>query len=311
MVRFILIPLVILCSQALYLYGQNVDADKEIEQYLTSILKNDSYNLSSGAIKNAEPLNILRLANQNISNANAGIRYKIIDLVKRKAVYISDASLRMQYAYFLTVAIKDPDSGNSGVASKSLTKFTSSDFSQATKDTLYALLTRKTYHYEQIVKLSGFLNSEPAKEFLKSKLLNDSTLTPKNKWTYHLALARMGNDNSIEYCLNKAKAMPVNDNTVTYLFPDLAYTRQPQCLKYVLDQIVSDAKNCNSPNPETDDKIICAYKIMEIVAPVIADFPIKVDKYGDLEINNQDEALASVRNWITNNKEFNLLNEIY
>lgn len=311
MVKTSLISLLLLHFIVLYGYGKDPIPDKEIEKYFTSILKNNSYSLSSDAIKNCDALKLLKLANKNYSNTDAGIRYKIIDLVKRKAGFVSDSETRSKYAEFLVMAINDPDSGNSGIASKSLTKFKASEFSKTAKDTLHALLKRKVFHYPQVVKLAGFVQPDGCSQYLEQKLGADSTLTTSDLWATHLALARMGKESSIQYCLNKVKSMPVNDNTVTYLFPDLVYTRQLPCIQVVLDQLNTDNPNCNSPNPDNDAKISCAYKILEMVAPVIIGFPVKTDKYNELETDNYDQALATARNWIASNEQWQFDNEIY
>jgi hypothetical protein len=130
-------------------------------------------------------------------------------------------------------------------------------------------------------------------------------------WAINLALARMGEKASLDYCFGKIKSQPLSDKVVTWLYPDLVYTRQPEAINYILSQILADSKDCNSSSPETDEKTICAFKIIEMVAPVITNFPIKVDKYGELEIDNYDEALLKIRNWVLSKPQILISNETY
>ena len=60
--------------------------NKEIDSYFASVLKGENYTLSSEAIKGTDGKKILILPGQNIENTNPQVRYKIIDLVKRKAL---------------------------------------------------------------------------------------------------------------------------------------------------------------------------------------------------------------------------------
>jgi hypothetical protein len=51
---------------------------------------------------------------------------------------------------------------------------------------------------------------------------------------------------------------------------------------------------------------------MELLAPVIVDFPVKTDITGQLETDDYPAALQTVRKWfVNNNMEYNMRNEIY
>jgi hypothetical protein len=311
MLQSIVCAAILFCILHLPSNGQSEEFKKEIDAYFNAILSNTGYNLSSTAIKGADSKYILNLANRHIINTNSLVRYKIIDLIKRKALTEEDIHFRKLSVHFLLEAIKDKDSGNSGTATKSLTRFALEDFDTQAKDTLYHLLLLKPYHYEDVVKLAGFVNPKKCLQLFQDNLANDSLLKPKDKWVIRLALARMGDTAAAKYCLDKIKSQPLNDNVVTWLFPDLVYTRQPEAIQYLLGQILTDAKVCNSPSPETDEKTICAFKIMELVAPVITNFPLPADKYGDLDIGNYNEALLTVRNWIASKPEIKVLCDTY
>jgi hypothetical protein len=291
--------------------GTPINYNKEIDTYFESVLNGVNYSLSSDIIKGAESKKILKLAGQNIGNINPQVRYKIIDLVKRKALVESDFKIKKKFVQFLIESAKDPDSGNSGVASKSLTLFAAADFDKQAGDSIYCLLLKKPYHYDQVIKLAGFLNFNNCHELLQKKLVSDSLLTAKDKWVIYLALARMGDSTSMKFCFEKVKTQPLSDKMVTYIYPDLVYTRQPVAINYLLSQILSDSKECCSPSPETDEKTICAFKIMELVAPVITNFPIQVTAYGDLEIDNYGDALTKVQNWLLSKPEILISNEKY
>ena len=47
----------------------------------------------------------------------------------------------------------------------------------------------------------------------------------------------------------------------------------------------------------------CGYRIMEYLAPVIKDFPLKTDASGDVITKDYEHALMQVREWLKNKGE--------
>ena len=70
-------------------------------------------------------------------------------------------------------------------------------------------------------------------------------------------------------------------------------------------------KLCQSPNPDLSEKIPCAYRIIELLAPVIENFPIKVDPAIGLESDNYPKTLQTVRNWFKNNNNYKIKKDKY
>jgi hypothetical protein len=212
---------------------------------------------------------------------------------------------------FLIQACKDRDGGNSGAASKALTQFRKEDFSNAAKDSLFFLLKTQPYYIERVIRLTGFAGVEGSKKYLEETYIYPASARKKTEWAARLALARMGDSTSLAYCLEKVKSEPVNDKVVYYLFPDLVYTRQEAGIRYMLGAIQSDAKNCTSSNPYSEENIICAFRIMELIAPVILNFPLHASDDGELEIEDFDEALKTVREWIKSDPGLQLNKNFY
>ena len=80
----------------------------------------------------------------------------------------------------------------------------------------------------------------------------------------------------------------------------------------MLEEILSDDKNCFSSNPDNEVPIICAFRIMAQVGYHINDFPVEVDQYGLASDISYDQILRIVRQWINNNKEtYTIRKEVY
>jgi hypothetical protein len=156
-----------------------------------------------------------------------------------------------------------------------------------------------------LVLLAGYLNigrEEVFRQYLTPEL------PVKRKWNLALALARMGDEKALNYCLEKVKKAPLDNSIVGYVFPDLLYTRQKAALDYCVEWVYSDEKHCRSANPDSPEAIPCAYRIIELLAPIIVDFPVKVDPAIGLESDNYPETLQLVRDWLKAHPDYTIEN---
>ena len=96
---------------------------------------------------------------------------------------------------------------------------------------------------------------------------------------------------------------PVNDDVVYDLFPDLVFVRQPRTFSYMLAQVNRDTKDCRSANPSKETPILCAWRVLAMVAPYIEDFPLRQDVAGGLDTNDYQQALSTAREWIAANAD--------
>lgn len=310
MIRNVLFLMLIALISSVSLSAQKKNVSKELDTYYTEALKGESYFVSGEVIRAANPGKLLKKSVLYLKDENASVRYKAIDLIKRKGLLTSDTLYRQQYVAALIDAVKDRDGGNCGAALRGLTFFKPGDFNRASRDRIKKLLQVKSPHYELLIKIAGFINDPETKVILEKTLAEDSILNGKTKWALHLALARMGDKSNLAYCIGKVKSVPMSDQVVNYLFPDLVYIRQKEALQYMLDAVLSDQKSCTSPNPDSDADIICAFKIIEIVGPVISNFPLPYEN-GEVIMENYDKALLTVREWIESKPELEIIKNIY
>lgn len=237
------------------------------------------------------------------------IRSKAYNITKRIGQKSNNAAVRASSITHLINAIRDKDTGISGNASGALTAFKKTDFTQTHKDAIGNLIDLQTPHLDQVLKLTGYLdlNNQQAKI---TTILN-STTAFKNKWAARLALARMGNQESITYINSKITNAPVNDDMVYDVVPDLVYTRQKEIFKYLEQLINSDKADCQSADPDSNAKILCGYRVMEYMAPAIQAYPLPVDESGDLDVTDYAAALVTVRSWLAQNPGYALNTDTY
>jgi len=239
---------------------------------------------------------------------NRAAAYRLLYLC---SVGIKDNKLLIPFILFFIEGCKDQDSGIAGNCISYLENIPASAFDAESKNALANVFRGKTSHYEKLIRLCGYVNI-PDLTYDFQQMLTEKTYPDKRSaWAIHLAMARMGDTGQIANCLRKIKNMPVNDDVVYDLLPDLIYIRQKIAFDYLFTVISSDEKNCHSSNPNSEKAILCGYRMMEMMAPYINDYPLKMGASGDIAVKNYDEALKTLRDWISKHHDYSLKTDIY
>jgi hypothetical protein len=235
--------------------------------------------------------------------------------VRQKAYYLTykkglSASVNRAMAIErLVKGLDDANGGTTGQLSGYLQEFSPVDFNAATQAVILAKLrNRKMPHYGDLARLAGYLG-------IGQEVLFGHYLTPelpvKEKWNIALALARMGKAEELAYCMKKIESLPVNDNLVNYALPDLIYMRQKQAIDYCVGILFNDENLCRSPNPDHPESFPCGYRVMELLAPVIVDFPVKTDVTGQLDTEDYPTALRMVKKWFVTHTDYEIKKDTY
>ena len=224
------------------------------------------------------------------------VRAKAFHLTAGIGQKTTNSALRQQSVVALLQGCQDRESGIVGTCSKALQGFAPADFNASARQQLGGLLVPGVAHLNNLVQLAGYVG-EPAYEGTLQSLLLQPKLSKKDKWAVQLALARMGNPEVLARVVARVKSVPVNDDMVYEAAPALVYVRQPAGMAYLFEIMMSDNRNCESANPDSDEKILCAYRVLESIAPVIKDFPLKLDESGDLDVKDYPAALQTARSW--------------
>jgi hypothetical protein len=97
------------------------------------------------------------------------------------------------------------------------------------------------------------------------------------RWSCMLALARLGDKASIDEILSRVSSKKIDNKMIYVYYPDLIYTRQKKLYDFLIERMMDKKAVCNSANPNSSVKIDCGYRIAEMLAPVIRDFPQRSD----------------------------------
>jgi len=298
-----LFSVVICCLFIVVQLHSQSDVNQVVDKYLKSTAAKSSESENLKIIFASNSLDVFYAINRFTSDSSLEVRtnaYRLLGMVGLKAGKSED---RMRYAKQLVFGCKDNDSGIVGIAFNYLTDFLISDFDNEAKHELTVLLNSNISYYQELVKLIGYINLTECvpemKRILSEKKYPNNTV----RWALHLALARMGDSVEVTYCINKIKNASLTDKLVYEIFPDLAYIRNKRAFDYLLSVIESDKKDCSSSNPDSDAKIICGYRVIQMVAPYIEKFPLELDGAGDVKWGNSKAALLKVREWIKTNRD--------
>jgi len=69
---------------------------------------------------------------------------------------------------------------------------------------------------------------------------------------------------------------------------------------------------CLSANADSEENILCGYRVLEYIAPVMINFPLPIDEFSELEIDDYEAGLSEVRQWMADQDgEYELVMDRY
>lgn len=220
-----------------------------------------------------------------------------------RAGYLSKSNAdRKRAVELLLTSYNDESSLVRNEVGRKLKYFKKVDYTDAAAGTLASYLKGKKYISKQLILLAGYINPSGT-DILLRDIQTDSLFKKREiQWACRLALSRVGDLNSINYCINLAKKNGLNDRVVYELVPDLIYTHSKDIYDYLVTLLNSNEKSCGSSNPDSNEKIVCGYRLMEMLAPVINNYPLEVTASGDIKTKDYEAALTQVRKWFEDKK---------
>ncbi|MDA3953311.1 MAG: hypothetical protein PF485_06670 [Bacteroidales bacterium] len=275
-----------------------------IKDYMELVQKEVySPSLSKDFFNKNNPEDILITLNGYYNDTLAKVRFKAFYLTYKTAYKSNSKNLREEAVFRLVQGLKDEESGNVGSIANWLTNFNTSDFNEEAKDSLKWVLREQKSYLDKIIRIVAFVGLSDQIEYLKNNLQNGIYSSNKVVWAVHLAMARLGVQEEIDFCVELVKKQKLNDDVVYELLPDLVYIRDKKAINYLVEILNDETKNCYSANPENPKQIVCGYRVMEYLAPIIKDFPLEYDDTGDLLVEDYEQALIITRNWFKENSD--------
>ncbi len=283
---------------------------KMLDKYMVQVQKDNHPPFPTALLQDSKQhMNLLKQLDSYKKDTIAHVRAKTFYVAKRIGNKSTNSEIKRATIDLLIRGLKDNDNSIRGQVIQALMQFELAHFSEDAKRKVLSGLETGVPHLEELLKLIGFLQVEGATHALQS--MDNSKLSKEEQWSLLLALARLGDDNSIEEIAHRVESIPANDDVAEVLVPDLIYTRQVPLIAFVISILNSDKTDCTTTDPDSDQKMLCGYRVLEYLAPVVIDFPITIGSSGDLLTEDYQQALTTARIWFKSNSNYKLRNTIF
>ncbi len=253
----------------------------------------------------AHPDSVLSFLAPFASDSNTFVRIKACEMIHLYAQGYGGADVRKKSVELLTLAAAE----NCGAALDFLKGYSSADFDLSSKKRLVSLLNASYPYLNEVIRICAVLRLPDIIPRLKA--FSVTGYPPATRWAALVSMARTGDADAATEMLSRVKRLAVDDNLVYHVFPDLVFSRNRDAIQYLVTTLYSEDKNCLSADVERETAIPCGYRVMELLAPVVRNFPFKIDKSGDLIAGDYKHTLAAVRQWFLENENFEIESESY
>lgn len=223
-------------------------------------------------------------------------------LIKNIALKKSSYRVKNSAVNLFLFTIKSKHSVVSTLSVKALNSFSGKYYDVTSIDSLSSLIKNNKLYLDAVI-VAGYTDNSVFVERIKQQFPNSRSFTKQERWATYKALARLGDKESLDYCLQRISSMPLNDQVVDVLYPDLIYIHKKEAFSLIIKALYDDQKLCSSTNPNSSQNIVCGYRLIELISPFIKNFPIKLLPSGDLDVKDYSKALKDVRDWFDNVKD--------
>ncbi len=225
---------------------------------------------------------------------------------RQSSVKVKKAAIKL----LLTLG-RSKASSLSTLSINSLKGYPSKCFDGSDLDSISSLIRKNRAVYKESVELAGAIGDPRFISVIQQVFPNSRDFSKPERWASYKALARLGDKDALDYCIRRVSSLPLNDQVVDVLYPDLIYIGKKEAFDLMVKALNSDEMRCSSSNPNSDSKIVCGYRIMELLAPAIKDFPVKVLPSGDLDSKDYKKTLQDVRAWFNKRGDnYEILNDL-
>jgi hypothetical protein len=230
-----------------------------------------------------------------LQDTSQSVRLRAYGILKQVGLKSEDQQLSQEVVAQLIAGIGDTDRSISVRNTGGLKNFQQQDFTTASANQLLNFLSTSTPNLEELLLVIGFVQPDNAVASIRPLI---GQLRGMDRMAAWLALSRMGEEDAVQYVMQRVERQPVNDDLVYEIVPYLVYTRRQEAFLFLERIIQSNEPTCLSADADREENILCGYRVLEYIAPVMIDFPLPVDEFGELEIDDYEAGLAEVREWM-------------
>ena len=239
-----LISIIGMCFLGIAFCGQGAEnpESNNLPSALSEISEKFSLSSIGAKLEKQDPHHSLALLKHCIKGKNGmmAVRY-----INRVAELHPQVEVRKQVADILVMHCSDRKVGRRCYGYL-ISGYQANDFSESSKDIIKQKLHKdpsSVYKYNGIIRLSGMANMQDQLPRLNEVIAEDTEHRESLKrfempwnytrtWDAHLAKARMGVKEDIDWCVSKIKEeIDTNPRYHVSIFDDLGYIRQPESVE--------------------------------------------------------------------------------
>ncbi len=292
---------IVLGMQGLYAQTKK-EFDAQLEQVVGQCRSKVPYNSDFEKYNRKFPEFVFKKTKDLLQDSSSEVRFFAINLISKLASTSQDQSIRQAGVFSLL----NTNPGSLYIAAKELQQFNKEDFNGASKDSLRAFIKTEEKRQDEIIMLVGYLDMYDQITALRNLLSYPENLGAKERWKIRLALARMGDIDEINNCIEFGKKNGCSLQAVYRVFPDLIYTRQKNVFDYLIEIMQNDTIKTPSANPSSNKKIACGYRIMELFPGIVEGYPLKHAFGKQIATNDYKKALQTARQWFIDNPDYKI-----
>ena len=275
-------------------------SNHQIEKMITA----EFDSIRSGSIKNhdyrfdsSNERHFLDFVKKYEHDQSVQVRSRVQEFKAGIAMLSNDTLIRQQVVEDFFCNFTDPNSGISQYAMYILTSFKQNDFSKTAKKIMVSIFNQPNYNSDFLLLCATAQLKELIPQLTKLAVFFDRTKEAwysTTEWYACLAVARMGNAVKIDNMIAAVELELAPDLRVLRLLKQMAYTRQPDCLK-LLQKYLESTERLPGVK-ETGNGTEFRQYAMEYLAQYIEGFPFNVKPY------YSKEEIETARTFLRNHK---------
>ncbi|MES2134136.1 MAG: hypothetical protein V4506_17445 [Bacteroidota bacterium] len=298
--------LIVLLFTGLLAFPQG-DLTKQIQTLMSQLRAQQPVTVDRGKIiASANYKETSEVLTKYASDTVLNVRYEALNMLSQSAIRSKDKTL-IKKSIRNTIKNSVINNTINNQIVNLLKRNAKQDFENDELILMKATLESRENNIGNLAKIYAFAGGATVLMDLNALLVKPN-LTKGDKKDLKLALTRCGDERYATKMNETLKQQVVNDELIYSALPDILYTKNKAMFSFLLDGILSDSKKCSSANNDDNTPMICAYRLIEQLAPEIVDFPATVNEKGEINSKDLPKTLTEVREWIKKNKDTFVIN---
>ena len=275
----------------------------KVEVLVTAVKKNPSQVPNIAALSQADEAEVVSLLDQHIERADGRVKTRLCSVLGTLAKRVQSPAVKQKIASRLVKQFMQGDDVPQYYLS---TAFSPRDVAAADKaaftEYFYDKAWPKKIHRTEGLLLFAALGLEDELPRLE-KLFNATKWPPEGKawnrtlkWTFSRVLARLGDKDSVDYCIKKVNDEP-DLRTKAVAILDMDFLRTPMIVP-----LLQNALNSDLIVEEPHHKVPLAQYAAKALSRLLVDFPRPKSKYGVYATSD----VAKCRKWMAGQTEWKI-----